>query len=136
MTDQIADVSFYKAGYDLAGHVLDQDAFHVIMGGEDRILTLAEFEDGLSGALEDLPGWEDHEDDVWGMLEREAPDFMRVPFVLSERRKEKKITQAELSKKTGISQGALSRFESGEILLTAKSLDRVMVALSVGQRAR
>ena len=55
---------------------------------------------------------------------------------LKDRRKKLKMTQAELSEKTGISQGSLSRFESGEISLNPSSLDRVMVALSVGQRAR
>ena len=136
MSNQIANVSFYKAGYDLAGHVLDQDAFHVVMGGEDRILTFEDFENGLEGALADLPEWAEHADQVWGMLEEEAPGAARLACLLQDRRKNARLTQAELSERTGISQGALSRFENGEISITPKSLDRIMVALSVGQRAR
>ena len=55
---------------------------------------------------------------------------------IKDRRKKSKLTQSELSQKTGISQGALSRFESGEITFSPPSLERVMVALGVGERTR
>lgn len=54
----------------------------------------------------------------------------KVPNRLKEVRKEKKITQVELSEKTGIGQDRISRYEQGKPM-TIETMKRIVQALDV-----
>lgn len=56
---------------------------------------------------------------------------MRVEILLRDIRKEKNITLDELSKKTGMSKGHLSKIERRETEPTITSLARIALALNV-----
>ena len=75
-------VELHSAGHDLAGHVLEGDAFHVVLNGEDRILTFDDFENGREGALVDLPGWGEHGDRVWARLDELAEKMKTMRYAI------------------------------------------------------
>ena len=54
----------------------------------------------------------------------------KVPNRLKEVRKEKKLTQVELSEKTGIGQDRISRYEQGRPM-TIETMKRIVQALDV-----
>ncbi len=68
-------------------------------------------------------------DKEYQKLLQEERELLDIAIAIAEARKKKKITQAQLAKKTGMPQSEIARLESGHHNVTVAKLSRISSAL-------
>lgn len=65
-------VTFYEANEMLGGQKLKESMFLVVVGDDDREITLREASEGDESTLKDLTDYEEHADEIWSLLKAET----------------------------------------------------------------